>query len=80
MEKQKGDKRQHERKIMDEFMRLYEEYRGSRPMYMTKESEYYGDDGGFDLDWVMAQDDEFQVIGNIFDNPDLLPASSTDTD
>lgn len=56
-------------------------YDGSRFMlWRSKESEYYGDDGGFDLDWVMAQDDEFQVIGNIFDNTDLLTTSSTDSD
>lgn len=42
-------------------------YCGSRFMlWESKESEYYGNDGGFDLDWVVSQDDEFEVIGNIF--------------
>lgn len=48
-------------------------YSGSRFMlWNSRESEYYGDDGGFDLDWITAQDDEFAVIGNIFDNPEPL--------
>lgn len=48
-------------------------YSGSRFMlWKSKESEYYGNDGGFDLDWVISQDDEFEVIGNIYGNPELL--------
>lgn len=48
-------------------------YTGSRYMlWKSKESEYYGSDGGFDLDWVMWQDDEFEIVGNIFDNPELI--------
>lgn len=48
-------------------------YAGSRFMlWKSVESEYYGADGGFDLDWVIAQDDEFEIVGNIHDNPDLL--------
>ena len=48
-------------------------YSGSRFMlWKSKESEYYGYDGGFDLDWVVSQDDEFKIIGNIFDNPEML--------
>ena len=44
---------------------------GSRYMlWHSKDSEYFGSDGGFDLDWVVAQDDEFEVIGNITDNPE----------
>lgn len=26
----------------------------------------------FDLDWVFAQDDELDIIGNIYENPELL--------
>lgn len=48
-------------------------YSGSRFMiWKSKESEYYGNDGGFDLDWVLYQDDEFKVVGNIFDDEYLL--------
>lgn len=34
--------------------------------------EYYGSDGGFDLGWIRWQDDAFEVIGNKWDNPELL--------
>ena len=48
-------------------------YDGSRFMlWKSAESEYFGNDGGFDLDWVLAQDDEFAVSGNRWDNPELL--------
>lgn len=46
---------------------------GSRYMlWNTSNNEYYGNDGGFDLDWVVCQDDEFEVIGNVHDNRELL--------
>lgn len=48
-------------------------FSGSRFMlWKSTESEYYGADGGFDLDWVAAQDDDFEVIGSVHDNPELL--------
>lgn len=51
-------------------------YDGSRFMlWKSVESEFYGSDGGFDLDWVVAQDDEITVIGNRLDNPELLEAT-----
>ncbi len=31
------------------------------------EHGYFGADGPFDLDWVFAQDDESEVVGNIYE-------------
>lgn len=51
----------------------YVVYSGSRFMLWNKpDDEFYGSDGGFDLDWIVNQDDELEVIGNIYENPDLL--------
>jgi uncharacterized phage protein (TIGR01671 family) len=48
-------------------------YSGSRFMiWKTIESEYYGNDGGFDLDWTVEQDETFEVTGNIYENKELL--------
>lgn len=41
-------------------------------IWKNNESEYYGNDGAFDLGCVVYQDDEFEVIGNIYDNPELI--------
>lgn len=30
------------------------------------------EDESFDLDWVLAQDDEVTIIGNVHDNPELI--------
>lgn len=48
-------------------------YAGSRFMlWKSVESEYYGADGWFDLDWVIVQDDEFEIVGNIHGAHELL--------
>ena len=48
-------------------------YDGSRYMiWKSPEEECFGFYGGFDLDWVLAQDDELAVIGNVHDAPQLL--------
>ena len=46
----------------------YVVWSGTRFMIWNSiDNEYYGSDGGFDLDWVLAQDDEVEVIGNVHD-------------
>ena len=46
---------------------------GSRFMIWNKpDDEFYGSDGGFDLDIIVEQDEELEVIGNIHQNPELL--------
>jgi uncharacterized phage protein (TIGR01671 family) len=46
----------------------YVKWSGTRFMlWNSPDDEYYGSDGGFDLDWVLAQDDEAEVIGNIYE-------------
>lgn len=52
----------------------YVVYSGSRFMLWAKpDDENYGSDGGFDLDWVLNQDDTAEVIGNVhYQTPELL--------
>lgn len=45
---------------------------GRWQIWKSKGNEYYGSDGAFDLDWVVSQDDETEIIGNVTDNPELL--------
>lgn len=45
------------------------EFVGSR--YMIYDSDPR-DEGYFDLDWIEQQDCELEVIGNIYENPELL--------
>jgi uncharacterized phage protein (TIGR01671 family) len=48
---------------------------GSRfAIWHDNEQEYYGSDGAFDLDWVCSQDDEPEIIGNIWETPELIEA------
>ena len=39
---------------------------GHWQIWAAKDSPYYGSDGGFDLYWVLAQDDTFEITGNIY--------------
>lgn len=45
---------------------------GMYQIWKSEESEYFGHNGGFVLGWVLAQDDESRIIGNIHDNPELM--------
>lgn len=45
---------------------------GEWQIWKTVESAFYGNDGAFHLGWVLSQDDEAKVIGNIYDDPELL--------
>lgn len=47
-------------------------------IWHNNENEYYGADGAFDFDWVHYQDSELEIIGNIYDNPELLEAQNAD--
>ena len=38
---------------------------GQWQIWKTIDSEYYGADGAFDLCWVVYQDDEIEITGNI---------------
>ena len=44
---------------------------GEWQLWHDKDSEYYSNDGAFSLFWVLSQDDEAEIIGNIFDEPEV---------
>jgi len=41
-------------------------------IWNSPESEFYEADGGFDLSWVVYQDGDIEIIGNIYQHPNLL--------
>ena len=45
---------------------------GQWVLWNSVDSEYYGSDGGFMLYWVHQQDDGIEVIGNVYQNPELI--------
>ena len=45
---------------------------GLYEIWKNNESEFYESDGAFILNFVWLQDEGFKVIGNIFENPELL--------
>lgn len=52
---------------------------GSRFMIWNSwESEFYGSDGGFDLDWVVEQDEEIEIVSSIHDNPEMMKGGSNE--
>lgn len=47
---------------------------GLYEIWNNNESEFFESDGAFILNHAWLQDDEFEVIGNIYENPKLLEA------
>lgn len=45
---------------------------GQWEIWNSVDSEFYGSDGGFILHWVHQQDDGIEVIGNIYENSELI--------
>lgn len=45
---------------------------GIYEIWKNVDSEYYGSDGAFILNHAWLQDDEFEIIGNIYEHPQLL--------
>ncbi|WP_419957243.1 YopX family protein [Psychrobacillus psychrotolerans] len=45
---------------------------GIYEIWKNVDSEYYGSNGAFILNHAWLQDDEFEVIGNIYEHPNLL--------
>lgn len=45
---------------------------GIYEIWKNNVSEYYGSDGAFILNHAWLQDDEFEVIGNLYEHPHLL--------
>ena len=45
---------------------------GQWQLWNQIDSEYYGSDGAFPLYWTHRQDDTIEVIGNIYENLELL--------
>ena len=48
---------------------------GIYEIWKNNDSEYYGSDGAFILNHAWLQDDEFEVIGNIYEHSHLLEAA-----
>jgi len=45
---------------------------GIYEIWKNNDSEFFGSDGPFILNFAWLQTEEFEVIGNIFENPELL--------
>ncbi|USK56549.1 YopX family protein [Cytobacillus solani] len=55
-----------------EFTGIVKWKNGMFEIWNKPDSEFYGADGGFVLQYIWLQDDEIEVIGNIYENPELL--------
>lgn len=45
---------------------------GKFRVWNNEKNEFFKYDEGFDLDWIVSQDDEIEIIGNVVDNPELM--------
>jgi uncharacterized phage protein (TIGR01671 family) len=50
---------------------------GLYEIWKNDKTEFFGSDGPFILNHVWLQDEEFEVIGNIYENPELLKGGET---
>jgi uncharacterized phage protein (TIGR01671 family) len=50
---------------------------GLYEIWKNDKTEFFGSDGAFILNHVWLQDEEFEVIGNIYENPELLKGGET---
>lgn len=51
---------------------------GIYEIWKNNDSEFFGSDGPFILNFAWLQTEEFEVIGNIFENPELLEEKTHD--
>jgi hypothetical protein len=51
---------------------VYNEVICAFELWKSPKVPFWGSDGPFSLGWVLEQDVEFEIIGNIYDNPSLL--------
>lgn len=58
--------------VFDQYRGVVVFAEGGWQLWASIESEFYGSDGAFDLYWVVNQDDENEIIGNKYENPELL--------
>lgn len=53
---------------------------GMYQIWNNWDDEFWGTDGAFYLHAIHSQDDGIKVIGNVFENPDLLPKAPDSTE